>query len=116
MWWTRALATVAVSGALGACAADRDAGTTPACPERGASLRQVEVFDGRPDEMALLVPDVAGERSGHWQLGYIYDAGRTVTLRCRYADAQFTDVALTARVQRCDYRVGRGGTLSVACR
>lgn len=89
--------------------------SVPVCPVRSAPLRYLDVFDGDPSELATLVPEVDGETSGHWLLGYVYDAGRTVTVRCKYADRAEVDVPLVRRVQRCDYRTRPGRGLSLVC-
>lgn len=86
------------------------------CPIRqDQPLRYVDVFDGEPADLAILVPDVSEERYGHWVLGYIYDAGRFVTIRCKYADKQTQDVKLTKRVEQCDYTINKKKTLQVMC-
>ena len=79
-------------------------------------LRFLDVFDGSPEELATLIPDRAQEPSGYWQLGYIYDAGRIVTIRCKYADGKTFDVKLSNRVNRCDYEIDAQKTLSLYCR
>jgi hypothetical protein len=87
------------------------------CPARdGGRLKFVDVFDGPPEELASLKPDIGGGASGAFTVGGIYDAGRFVTLRCRYADGTIERVELRERVGSCDYRRGRDGGLSFACR
>jgi len=66
--------------------------------------------------MATLVPDSAEEFSGYWQLGYVYDAGRFVTIRCKYADKKAIDLSLSKRVDRCDYSIDAQRTLSLRCK
>lgn len=90
------------------------AGVCPAQP--GQPLRQVEVFDGPVEDLATLVPEIAKERFGRWQLDYVYAAGRTVNVRCHYADGRTVDVALTKKVERCHYRIDTGKTLDLRCR
>lgn len=86
------------------------------CPSRrGQPLRFVDVFDGPPEEMASLIPDQASPRSGWWTLGYVYDAGRNVTIRCKYADTQVLDVQLVRRVNRCTYRMDAGKAARLSC-
>jgi hypothetical protein len=75
----------------------------------------VDVFDGPAEQLATLVPDRAGKRSGYWRLDYIYDAGRFVVIRCKYADKSTQDVTLSKRVHRCDYKIDARKTLSVTC-
>jgi len=87
------------------------------CPLRGEqALQFVDIFDGPPTELATVVPDKQGERSGHWRLGYVYDARRSVTIRCKYADGKAIDVPIASRIDRCDYKIDRRKTLSLACK
>jgi hypothetical protein len=87
------------------------------CPPREKQpLRSVDVFDGSPEELATLVPDVPGERSGYWKLGYLYDLGRFVTIRCKYADGETVDVKFSNRVDRCDYKIDRARIFRLNCR
>jgi hypothetical protein len=79
-------------------------------------LRFVDVFDGSVEDMAILVPDKAKARSGHWTLGYVYDANRFVTVRCKYADDKAVDVKLADRVNRCDYKINAKKTLALLCK
>lgn len=115
MWWTNRLLPLlfasCVSGTASAAAA------LEVCPDRHEQpLRFVYVFDGTPEELATLVPDRAKERSGRWQLDYVYDAGRFVTIRCKYADGKTEDVKLEKKVKRCDYKIDSKKTLKVLCK
>ncbi|GKT20573.1 STY0301 family protein [Acidovorax sp. SUPP3334] len=86
------------------------------CPAQPAQpLRQVDVFDGPVEDLATLVPDSAKERSGYWQVGYVYAAGRTVNVRCHYADGRTVDVPMAKKVDRCDYRIDAKKTLTLNC-
>ena len=67
------------------------------------------------DQLATLVPDQARRSSGFWRLGYIYDAGRFVTIRCKYADRVVSDVKLAARVQQCAYKIDAHKSLTLNC-
>ena len=69
-------------------------------------LRLVEIFDGSPD---ALVPDKAATVSRYWQLGYVYDDDRFVTIRCKYADDETVDIKLSKKVDRCNYEPPRQG-------
>lgn len=64
----------------------------------------------------MLEPDIAKERDGHWVLGYIYDEGRFVTMRCKYADKQTRDVKLANRVEQCRYSINARNVLRVTCK
>lgn len=115
MSWTSRLATLALSLACFGCA--QVANSQTVCPAKpGQPLRHVDVFDGPPADLATLVPDLARTNHGYWNLGYVYDAGRFVTIRCKYADKQALDVKLSHRVNRCDYRVDAGKQLTLACK
>lgn len=116
MSWTDRIALLAVSVVIGGCAQAATPGSHAICPtETGNPLLYVEVYDGSPAEMAVLQPNAAKPDRGSWQLGYVYAAGRYVTVRCGYADKQTRDVKLEQRVTRCAYRVARGKTLSLDC-
>jgi hypothetical protein len=87
------------------------------CPVRaGQPLRYADVFDGPVTDMATLVPETTNERSGYWPLGYVYEAGRSVVIRCKYADKTVEDVKLTQRVERCDYALDASETLKITCK
>jgi hypothetical protein len=93
------------------------ASATEICPSRhNTSLRFTDVFDGSTDELATLVPDKATKHTGYWQLGYIYDAGRFVTIRCKYTDGHVLDVKLPSRIEKCDYTIDAKKTLKLNCK
>lgn len=86
------------------------------CPVREAKpLRFVDVFDGPPAEAATLMPDVAQPQQGEWKLGYVYDAGRFVSIRCKYTDGQTAEVKLSQRVEWCRYAIDSSKTLKLNC-
>lgn len=86
------------------------------CPSgKRQPLRFVDVYDGPPEELASLVPDQAKQKSGYWKLAYVYDAGRFVTIRCKYADGETSDVKLADKVRRCDYRIDAKKALRLHC-
>ncbi|AOK45425.1 hypothetical protein WT60_00045 [Burkholderia sp. MSMB617WGS] len=121
MSWSKAACALVAAAFFGCAGASGTTGATGAsaevCPVRQQSpLHYVDVFDGAPSDLATLVPDDAGERNGHWALGYVYDAGRYVTIRCKYADGETRDVKLAGRVNRCDYRIDGKKTLRVTCK
>jgi hypothetical protein len=115
MSWNSKIAALLLA-TLSGCAI-RPTAAAEVCPSRSnQALRFVDVFDGSPKEMATLVPDRAEEFSGYWQLGYVYDAGRFVTIRCKYADNKAIDVKLSKRVDRCDYKIDARKTLALLCK
>ena len=88
-----------------------------ACPALADDrLQFVDVFDGTPDEQAYLVPDSGTEARGAWSLGYVYDAGRFVTVRCKYAHGRVIDLRIADRVAQCAYTNDATGGLKMACR
>lgn len=116
MWSNRGFAAASIALVI-SVAGGRDALGESVCPSHpGHPLRLVDVFDGSPDELATLVPDEAGKVSGFWQLGYLYDAGRFVTIRCKYADDEIADIKLSKRIDRCDYRFDNKRVLSLSCK
>jgi hypothetical protein len=115
MSWTSGLFAALLALLLGCSGAPAVAAEV--CPIRsGQPVRFVDVFDGPPQELATLVPDVAQARSGYWQLGYVYEAGRVVTIRCKYADGQSEDVTLSKKVQRCNYKINAQKKLTLNCK
>jgi len=86
------------------------------CPRRdGQPLQFVDVFDGSPEELAILVPDKAERLTGYWMPGYVYDTGRFVTIRCRHADGQTADTKVPNKVATCDYKIDTKKTLAMSC-
>ena len=87
------------------------------CPVQShRPLRSVDVFDGLPEELATLMPDKAESRAGFWELGYVYDADRKVTVRCKYSDGKVIDIKISSRVNRCNYRINLEQTLVLNCK
>jgi len=116
MSWSRNSGVLLLTAMLG-CSVQQPTMAAAVCPARADHpLRFVDVFDGAPSDMATLVPDQAGESSGYWQLGYVYDAGRFVTVRCKYADGSTPDVKLTSKIKRCDYSIDSKKTLKLDCK
>lgn len=97
------------SRAVGAPAAE-------VCPTRHGPATRFMVFDGPPEELASLVPEVTDERSGFWPLAYVYEAGRFVTVRCEYGDGQALDVRLSNKVSQCDYKTDAAERYKLYCK
>jgi hypothetical protein len=88
-----------------------------ACPTLpDDKLQFVDVFDGAPEEQAYLVPDSGTQASGTWSLGYVYDAGRFVTVRCKYAHGRVIDLKIASRVARCSYTNDAAAGPKMTCR
>lgn len=76
----------------------------PACPNSNARLINVEVLDGPREEKALL----RGEESRNedrFDLRYVYDAGRYVSVRCLYSDGKTVDLIFRDRIDECRYKI-----------
>ena len=87
------------------------------CEKRNAApLVSFQIFDGSPEEMADLVPDQGGSRTGYWTLNYVYEAGRFVTVRCKYKDGYITDVKLTEKINKCIYQYDAKKQFSLQCK
>jgi hypothetical protein len=78
-------------------------------------LIQVDVFDGPPEQLADLVPDVGQGTGDHayaeWNVAYIFDDGRNVYLVCKYGNQPSKEaltVKVVKRVKRCIYRTHPG--------
>jgi len=89
---------------------------THVCPLRmDDPVTSIDVFDGSPDEQAFLAPDREVNNVDTFSLGYVYQDGRTVTIRCKYGSGFVADVALRSRVNSCIATVGAGEAISVNC-
>jgi hypothetical protein len=86
------------------------------CPVRADDpLSTIGVIDGPPEEMAYLVPDINTDERDHWNLAYVYDSRRFVTLRCRYKTGAVVDIKISHRIGQCQASRPPGGVPSVTC-
>jgi hypothetical protein len=85
------------------------------CAGGSKALHSVTVFDGPPSEQASLVPDFANRGASSWELGYVYDAGRTVWIRCQFADGTNSEAELGARVGKCESKTIKKDVIKLAC-
>jgi hypothetical protein len=114
MWWNKAAIPALLLTSWGF--SPRQALAAEVCPARaGQVVHFVDVFDGSPEQLATLVPDKARKSSGYWRLGYVYDAGRFVTVRCKYADGTVADVKLSRKVHQCGYKIDAQKSLKLNC-
>ncbi|MFZ6707986.1 STY0301 family protein [Undibacterium sp. TC9W] len=87
------------------------------CPRRDAAFPlSVTVFDGTPEELASLVPEESGKRSGYWLLESVYDQKRSVTVLCKYVDGHVERVDLKQRVSKCNYQINKKNQFSIQCK
>lgn len=95
-----------------ACA--QSPGICPAKP--GDMVRSLDVFDGKPEDGAYLVPDQGPKGVDTFLLGNAYNEGRTATIRCKYASGAATDVELKNKVERCEASRKKSGEVTIRCR
>ncbi|MDP9126171.1 MAG: hypothetical protein M3N82_16515, partial [Pseudomonadota bacterium] len=65
----------------------------------GAAVSHIDLFDGDPADQALLAPD---DDRNTYSVKSVYEAGRTLTIRCHYGAAS-EDVKLVKPVAQCRY-------------
>jgi hypothetical protein len=82
----------------------------------GDNIQQIDIFDGKPEELAYLAPDDEKAAPNIYTLGYIYDQGRVVTIRCKYNSGFVADVELKGRVTQCKSLSNKSGDMSLACK
>lgn len=88
-----------------------------ACPAKtGTFVKSVDIFDGPVADMAILMADEAQETQGFWNLGYVYEAGRTVNIRCKYADKSSADINLAKKINQCRYTISPDKSLLLDCK
>lgn len=88
------------------------------------ALASASVFDGPPAEKADLVPDLTKGSGDHlyssWDIGYLFDMGRTPYLVCKYAglpDAQAVTLKVDKRVAKCIFQAhGAGQPAEAECK
>ena len=116
MSWNKALVLLTWVALLG-CSAQQPTMAAAVCPAHpDHPLRFVDVFDGAPSDMAALVANHAEAPAGDRQLGCVSDAGRFVTVRCKYADGKVSDTKLPNKINRCDYTIDSKKTLKLDCK
>lgn len=114
------LVLVVALALVGAQARATDLRACPAAHD-GQPLATGQVLDGPLQDNAILVPDSGtsrhGVETGRWQVGYVYDAGRQVTLDCQYGAARVSaPVVVAARVEACTYAKSKQGVVVLGCR
>jgi hypothetical protein len=112
MWWNSCVVVLLIA-LLSSCSVM----ATDVCPPReDVFLHNIDVFDGHPEELVKLMADTDNVQSGYWSLGFIYDAGRVVTVRCEYTDGKTLDVQLSNRVDKCHYTRDSKKMYAVYCK
>ncbi len=114
MWSIKALLLL-ISLTLVGCTFAQE-GANNVCPARPNSfVESVHVYDGPLAEMAILIPDEAKETRGFWNLAYVYEAGRTVNIRCKYFDNTSVDINLAKKINQCRYNIMKDKSLVLRC-
>jgi hypothetical protein len=109
---------IAIFALFNLCAAAR-ADSCPAVRDK-QPLAAVDLFDGPVEERADLVPDAStgGKDRAHasWRVGYIYDGGRAVYVKCIYRGAKNTLVVkLDRKVETCVFDKTKEKPASLTC-
>jgi uncharacterized membrane protein len=96
--------------------------TGKSCPQKldNLPLATGYVLDGPLQDKAILEADTAGTTAdgefARWQVGYVYAAGRQVTLDCRYGgQAESHAVPIETPVKKCMYRKSKKHGVSLRC-
>lgn len=89
-------------------------GVCPARPDD--KIQQIDIFDGKPEELAYLAPDDDKTASNIYTLNYIYDQGRIVTVRCKYHSGFAVDVELKDKVTQCKFSSYKSGSSALVCK
>jgi hypothetical protein len=88
----------------------------PVCINSGhGHLVDFDVFDGDPSELADLIGQETGPNTGYFDLAYIYQSGRVVTINCKYSDG----IVISEKqppIKGCSYFYSPGGKVSLSCR
>jgi hypothetical protein len=85
------------------------------CPQYpNAKLKQIYIFDGKPEKLAYLAPD--NPEIDAYILGDIYEKGRTVTIRCEYDTGFIIDVELKNKVDKCLPLEDQAGVTNLICK
>lgn len=88
----------------------------PICPKIGVgSVKVIEIFDGKPEELAYLLPDRYEKGVDVFTLKDIYTQGRKVTVRCKYDEGKSVDVVLN-QTSECRARRMLPGNIYVSCK
>jgi hypothetical protein len=112
----RRAACIAACFVATACAgADRPRAPASVCPAHaGTGVSQIDLFDGAPSDQVQLAPDDDQAGANTYSVKNVYDAGRTLTIRCHYG-ATSEDVKLVKPVSTCRY-TETGSHPALSCR
>lgn len=113
MRWNRTL-SIPLIALASACGFGHAIGAE-VCAAKSQLLRSIMVFNGPPSELVSLVAEQSGDHSGYWELGYVYDEGRSVWVRCQYTDGTSSDIQLSTRISKCEYEEFKDDTFKLSC-
>ena len=92
------------------------ANTQGVCPVlKHDKLRQISIFDGKPEEQAYLAPEDSETAPNTNSLGNIHDAGRSVSIRCEYHSGSVRDIELKNKIRKCLYSERKSGEPRLTC-
>ncbi len=92
------------------------------CPSAwlGRPLVSGYVLDGPLQDNAILEEDAGGTKNDRefatWQVAYVYDDGRQITLECRYRGAtEPIAIVVVEPVKTCSYSKSKTGAVELGC-
>ena len=100
---------------LVSCGVAQEAATSVCPAKQNSFVKSVDVYDGPLADMVILIPDEATETEGYWNLSYVYEAGRTVNIQCKYADKTSVDINLANKITQCRYSFAHDKGLLLHC-
>lgn len=62
------------------------------------------------------MPSQTTETQGAWQLAYVYEAGRTVNISCKYSDTINVNVNLRKKIELCLYNISDNKNVELYCK
>lgn len=116
MWWNnRHLALLLLASTLGCAGIEADA--KDVCPARAnEKVKQIDIFDGKPEELAFLAPDDDEKAPNTYTLKNIYEQGRIVTIRCTYDSGFIFELPMKDKVDNCHFSRSKAGVPKLVCK
>jgi hypothetical protein len=94
-----------------------DGGSQGVCPGRsGHKLQHIDIFDGKPEELAYLAPDDDRHSPNTYTVQPIYGRGGILTVRCSYEGGLVLDIELKKPVDKCTFSQNAQGEPSLVCK
>lgn len=116
MWLNnRSVALFLLAATLGCAGIKADA--KGVCPARAnEKVKQIDLFDGKPEEQAFLAPDDDEKAPNTYSLKGIYEQGRIVTIRCTYDSGFVFELPMKDKVDHCNFSRSKAGAPNLVCK